>query len=129
MKGISDVIAMLLMLVITIGLVGVAYSYISGVFTSRTAVILTVDPALSFCNSTHITVGLRNDGTAPSGSVTIVIYDPIGKSASDKIGSVPPGSTNSTSISRSGLSAEAGYYRVVASTSGASTNGMIYCSS
>lgn len=37
MKGISTVIATLLMLLITIALSGLAYMYISGVFTAKTA--------------------------------------------------------------------------------------------
>ncbi len=36
MKGISPVIATLLLLVITLGLIGMAYGYISGIFTAKT---------------------------------------------------------------------------------------------
>jgi flagellin-like protein len=65
MKGISTVVATLLMLIITIALAGLAYSYISGIFTARTAVVLAI--AGADCNPTtnNITVTLRNDGTSP----------------------------------------------------------------
>ena len=131
MKGISDVIAMLLMLVVTIGLVGLAYSYISGVFTARTAVVLSIVSEASFCNSTAITVAVRNDGTSPSGAVTLSITAPNGANACSNpanptITSIPPGGQQTTSCSRvSGQGA--GYYRVVASTAGSTAQGLIYC--
>ena len=64
-KGISTVVATLLMLIITIALAGLAYSYISGIFTARTAVVLSI--AGADCNPTTnaIIVTLRNDGTSP----------------------------------------------------------------
>ena len=58
-KGISSVIATLLMLVITISLVGFAYTYISGTLTSKTSTAFSVVDALNDM------VILRNDGTDP----------------------------------------------------------------
>jgi len=131
MRGISDVIAMLLMLVITIGLVGLAYSYISGVFTARTAVVLTVVPEASSCTSNTITVAVRNDGTTTSGRVTLKITDPNGNNActSDpSIDYISPGSQETAICTRASTQV-AGYYRIVASTSGSTAQGMIYCAS
>jgi FlaG/FlaF family flagellin (archaellin) len=67
MKGISTVIATLLMLVITLGLIGIAYGYITGIFGARMAVILVIDEATTRCAPATgvITIGLRNDGTNP----------------------------------------------------------------
>ncbi len=59
MKGISDIIAMLLMLVITIAIAGLAYGFISGAFTARTRAISLSD---SFCVGTTGTAIVRNDG-------------------------------------------------------------------
>jgi FlaG/FlaF family flagellin (archaellin) len=132
MKGISDVIAMLLMLVVTIGLVGLAYSYITGVFTSRTSVVLSIDAANSYCNSTHLIVAVRNDGTTPSGNVTVVAYNATGTSSSctSPISSIGAGTFNTCSIQRGANTISgSGYYRVIASTSGSTAQGMIYCSS
>jgi FlaG/FlaF family flagellin (archaellin) len=125
MKGISDVIAMLLMLVITIGLVGLAYSYISGVFTARTAVILEIEPGSTFCiNTTHAQVGVRNSGTSTSGTITIQIFNTTGASTSQQIPPLSSGQLNATIMSRpSGI----GYLRVVVSTTGASASGSLYC--
>jgi len=129
MKGISDVIAMLLMLVITIGLVGLAYSYISGVFTARTAVVLNIDAMTSFCNSSHIVVNVRNDGTTRSGTVTVSAYKPDGTASSScTIPAIDPGTLNSCSISRGTTLVGTGYYRVTANTAGSSAMPVtIYC--
>jgi flagellin-like protein len=63
MKGISAVIATILMLMITIALAGVAYMYISGIFTAKTGVVIEFDATATKCSSTAITVYLRNTGT------------------------------------------------------------------
>ena len=130
MKGISDVIAMLLMLVITIGLVGLAYSYITGIFMSRTGVVLNIDTQNSYCDSYNLVIAVRNDGTMASGQVNVVVRDPSGNiKTTCSIQSVPAGSYSSCpTISRSpaGITSS-GYYRITASTSGASTSGVIYC--
>jgi FlaG/FlaF family flagellin (archaellin) len=60
-KGISTIIATIMLVVITIGLISTAYLYFSS--------IVTVGPVLSiasaYCNTTkHISVTLRNDGTS-----------------------------------------------------------------
>jgi len=75
MKGVSDIIATILMLIITIGLAGTAYVYISGIMTARTAITLSVqavtctgsDPGDSF------TVVVLNDGTTDVAAGTISI--------------------------------------------------------
>ncbi|HLC39619.1 MAG TPA: archaellin/type IV pilin N-terminal domain-containing protein [archaeon] len=61
LKGISAVIATILMLVITIALAGTAYLYISGIFTTQTQGIEVID---NFCSATGvITMTIRNIGT------------------------------------------------------------------
>ncbi|MEM7821374.1 MAG: archaellin/type IV pilin N-terminal domain-containing protein [Candidatus Aenigmatarchaeota archaeon] len=71
-KGVSAVIATILMLVITIALAGMAYMYISGVFTGATQGIEIVD---SYCTGGIVTIMIRNIGTSDisfvSGSCTI----------------------------------------------------------
>jgi FlaG/FlaF family flagellin (archaellin) len=132
MKGISDVIAMLLMLVITIGLVGVSYSYITGVFTARTAVVLSIDAGASSCTSSQIVVAVRNDGTSASGPVQITISKPDNQPACttitpNPIPSINPGVYQTATCTRSGTGS--GYYKVFATTDGSSAQGIIYCAS
>ncbi|MBI4009933.1 MAG: hypothetical protein HY361_01935 [Candidatus Aenigmarchaeota archaeon] len=57
-KAISSIIGTLLMLIITIALVGFSYSYISGVFTTKTAEVFYV------VDSLNDTVTISNSGTA-----------------------------------------------------------------
>ena len=60
MKGISEVIATLIMLLIVMALAGMAYMYISGVFTTQTQGIEVVD---SWCSGGNVTIKIRNIGT------------------------------------------------------------------
>ncbi|MBI4010537.1 MAG: LamG domain-containing protein [Candidatus Aenigmarchaeota archaeon] len=57
-KAISSIIGTLLMLIITIGLFGFSYSYISGVFTSKTS------ETFSVVDSLNDTITISNDGTS-----------------------------------------------------------------
>ncbi|MEM5836313.1 MAG: hypothetical protein QXY24_01655 [Candidatus Aenigmatarchaeota archaeon] len=101
MKGISTVIATLLMLMITIGLAGMAYMYIRGVFTGITSKTITIvdvgcvpgnsyyvvvknlDSSLNITPSTELIV--RVDNTV----VTTITWNPT---------SIPPGGISSGTI-------------------------------
>ena len=77
MKGVSAIIATILMLVITIGLAGTAYVYISGMLTGKTAQTISI---LDY-SCTHPAGGVRgmtlvisNDGTADIANLGVSIY-------------------------------------------------------
>ncbi len=127
MKGISPVIATLLMLVITIGLAGLAYTYISGVFTAKTAVMLTIDGTASYCDANYIHVFVRNDGTSISENVTVRAYFSNGTQiGSDVTGPrIKPGEMGEVRVNRTFN--EADYIRVVAMVRGTSVAGTVYC--
>jgi len=72
MKGISAVIATLLLLVITLGLVGLAYGYISGIFTRATMTLSVI--ATPDCAAGTATVRIRNDDTSRSISAVSQIF-------------------------------------------------------
>lgn len=63
MKGVSAVIATILMLMITIALAALAYTYISGAFTQATGVVVQIDATATTCSGSAITVYVRNSGT------------------------------------------------------------------
>ena len=65
-KGVSAVIATILMLMITIAMAGLAYGFISGAFTSKTGVVIEIDASSTTCTGTTITVYVRNTGTLPT---------------------------------------------------------------
>jgi flagellin-like protein len=61
-KGISTIIAVILMLIITIALAGTAYVYISGLITARTAQTISSD---ADCVDGRIVLVVYNQGTHP----------------------------------------------------------------
>jgi len=63
MKGVSTIIATILMLVIVISMSAFAFTYMTGIFTRETAVVLSVDDMTS-CSGTSITVMIDNSGTS-----------------------------------------------------------------
>lgn len=92
MKGISAVIATILMLMITIGLAGMAYTYISGVFTAKTGKI--VEISYTECVGTTVTLGIRNDGTTDMNLNELTIT--IGGTSCSASGGFPAGKINIT---------------------------------
>jgi flagellin-like protein len=62
MKGVSDIIATILMLVIVISMAAFAFTYMSGIFSRETSVVLSVDQS-SYCNGISMTVLVQNSGT------------------------------------------------------------------
>jgi FlaG/FlaF family flagellin (archaellin) len=63
MKGISTIIATILMVVITIGLISVAYLYMSGLITGSTAQNIALMDAYCDAGTNTINMLIRNDGT------------------------------------------------------------------
>ena len=130
MKGISTVVATLLMLIITIALAGLAYSYISGIFTARTAVVLAIDKADCDPTTNAITVALRNDGTSPINLNAITL------SGTKADGSAIPSTTCAASgtLSAGGtvtcsntLTGSDGTNTIKASGGGSTATGTVYC--
>jgi flagellin-like protein len=122
MKGISPIIATILMLMITIALAGTAYMYISGVFTGRTAVVLSVSSA--DCNSTHVNVYVKNDGTLNSSAVTVSV-DGSGTGTCN-IPLIVSGGVGNCAATRP--ASFAGYHTVRATpTTGSPATGTTYC--
>jgi len=86
LKGISAVIATILMLVITIALAGTTYLYFTGIFTTQTQGIEITD---AFCDSSgSVTIAIRNLGTSSITSMTCLRTSP-------SSGSCNPGFTGS----------------------------------
>lgn len=74
MKGISTVIATLLMLVITISLLGIAYGYITGLFKSQIlGPQVEVDDTRTSCSGTTITVYIKNIGAEASNTDQVTL--------------------------------------------------------
>jgi FlaG/FlaF family flagellin (archaellin) len=63
MKGISTIIATIIMVVITIGLISVAYLYMSGLITGATAQNIALLDAYCDAATNNIFALIKNDGT------------------------------------------------------------------
>ena len=60
-KGITPIISIIVLLLITVALAGVAWTYLSGFLTTQMATI-TVPPNGAFCNGTALKVIITNTG-------------------------------------------------------------------
>ena len=93
-----------------------------------TNVILSLDTA-TMCNSNNFYFYVRNDGTSPSGRVTINATDPTSRNAllgSCEIDNIPPGGMSGITCAR--VSDEpAGSYNVTLSTSSTVVHSLTYC--
>ena len=87
MKGVSTVIAVLLMLIITIALVALAWGFISGTFSSSTV------EAFSVGESFEDTVRVTNEGTETIESFSPFIVDgnPFPYTIQTATGTIEPG--------------------------------------
>jgi flagellin-like protein len=133
MKGISAVIATILMLMITIALAGTAYLYITGVFTSRTGVVLSVEQATSCAVSNgNITVWIRNDGTGVASVSSVTITNSSGNPSGANCYGVPGLLINAGGSASTACSARccgSGLYAITVSGGSSSAQGSIYCAS
>ncbi|MFH0890371.1 MAG: hypothetical protein V1836_04525, partial [Candidatus Aenigmatarchaeota archaeon] len=64
MKGITPVISLIMLMLVTVGIVGVSYTWFSGLMASNTEKIITIPPGGAQCYNSKINVMIRNSGTA-----------------------------------------------------------------
>ena len=96
MKGVSPIIAIILIIVITLGLAGVAQVYIRGIFAARSAVIELID---SYCENGNGAAVIRNSGITTISSGSIVVIKTTGDVCTNELNDtdfaadLPPGGT------------------------------------
>jgi len=134
MKGISAIIATILMLLITVALAGTAYLFITGTFNRYTSVVLSVNGQQTNCQSSggSLNVYVDNNGQNPAGAVTIDITYPNGTTFTNvcSIASIPAGGTNNTACVRGlGGNSGTGLYLIAVHGGGSSANGPVSCNS
>jgi len=133
MKGVSAVIATILMLMITIAMAGVAYMYISGIFTAKTGVVIEIDESATSCGAANaITVWVRNTGTIKTDTGTVKLSGT--RSDGVSITQVACGGTTALNAGGSSVACTAtltgtqGNNRIVVSGSSNTITGTVYCS-
>lgn len=124
MKGISSIIATILILVITLGIAGVVWGFMSGFFTARTAVQLIITDA-ECTASEGITAWVTNDGSQEATGVTVELSSNPASNCAPNGGTIDSAATESCTLS--GGSPGTGYHQIRASGSGSRSSGSVYC--
>jgi len=130
MKGISSIIASILLLIITIGLAGTAYLFISGMLTgsiSKTINVLDISCIPVGPNQNKITIILSNVGTMNiSDSELIVMVDGANRSPDFDFtpSPIPP---HSSAVNTSGSNYTSGVRTVVVASPSNSVRTTVWC--
>jgi len=99
-KGVSAVIATILLLMITIGLAGTAYVYMSGMVGARTSKTISVLDAS--CTSDIITLVISNDGTddidGSNGGDIKIFVENVENTTFPTMGTIAPHTTTVTNV-------------------------------
>jgi len=92
MKGITPVIALVMLMLITVGMVGIAYAWFSGLLITQTEKGISIPPGGAFCSGSKISVLIQNNGATSTLSETDVIIAQIdGTDATKSALSLAPG--------------------------------------
>ena len=75
MKAITPVIALVMLLLITVGIVGVSYAWIGGLITASTAKMISIPPGGAYCDNGGIRVYVVNNGDGTITSSDIIVAD------------------------------------------------------
>lgn len=128
MKGISEIIATILMLMITLAISGTAYIFISGAFTQQTQGLEVVDAFCQDGSPDVVNLIMRNLGTSAISTNGVTVtqtsppdddgVDPPGPAAPDKrwvgdITSIAPGTSGTIIDACEGSSPRTCVYRVL----------------
>jgi FlaG/FlaF family flagellin (archaellin) len=103
MKGISTIIATIIMVVITIGLISVAYLYMSGLITSRTTQNIQLADAFCRASDKHLIVLVKNIGTNSIPTLSYVLRGSSSVATCNPALPLPAGSTTSCDITTAGV--------------------------
>lgn len=125
MKGISAIVATILMLLITISLAGVAYMYITGVFTSSVQGIEIID---SYCSNNVVSIIIKNTGTSNVTSLVCTQTAPAGDTCSlaPSPFAIQPGAMQTFTDTCTGSGGRSCLYRIVP-PSGRSVEASAFC--
>ncbi len=61
-KGITPVIALVMLMLITVGMVGIAYTWFSGLLTTQTEKGISIPPGGAYCTGGKVSVLVQNNG-------------------------------------------------------------------
>jgi hypothetical protein len=112
-----------------LGVEGLFYVYINGIFGARAGVVLSMDSAATFCRNHTISITMRNDGLRDAENVLIdVTYPNTGRTVSNAcmVATICYGlSANATCLSSSAN--VSGLYTMTVHGGGSTLMGTVYC--
>ena len=89
-KGITPIISIIVLLLITIALAGVAWVYLSGMLGAHIETSFTIPPGAAYCTSGTITVVVTNTGTTTLATADFIVANIDGGAASTNAISLAP---------------------------------------
>ena len=93
MKGITPVIALVMLMLITVGMVGIAYAWFSGLLVTQTEKGISIPPGGAFCAGGKVSVLIQNNGaTSILTDADIIISQVDGADATKETVAIAPGS-------------------------------------
>ena len=125
MKGISAVIATLLLLVITIGLAMTVYFYVNNMASRQTAKVVDVQPYCTLQGTTYIiTLVITNIGTDPivTGDLKYILNS--GAANNINLGATPLNPRSTTTVN---INAQQGANTLILITPSGSTRLSVFC--
>ncbi len=124
-KGVSGIIATILLVMIVIGLIGVAYLFFSGMISGKTEKSISLADA--YCNSTHITIVLSNEGTSDLVDADItVLIDNVVKSTFYDFGTIETRETG-TAVSSDPTELSSGQHTLLVTSPSNSVRQVVTC--
>lgn len=92
MKGITPVIALVMLMLITVGMVGIAYSWFSGLLATQTEKGISIPPGGSYCAGGKVNILIQNNGaTSNLADTDIIIAQVDGTDATKSSLNLAPG--------------------------------------
>lgn len=130
MKGITPIISIIILLLITIALAATAYTYMSGFMFGQMSV-MSIPNKGAFCSGGQVTIIIRNDqleGNLTDEDITLLQIDGVDIPAGDIADvTIKPGQMT-TLVSNSG-SYDAGYHEIRIGTGTQILRQQVYCPS
>jgi FlaG/FlaF family flagellin (archaellin) len=121
-KGISTIIATIMLVVITIGLISTAYLY----FTSIVSVGPVLSIASAYCSGTSITLTLKNDGTAQVNTTSLTWL--LNSNSQGTLSTCSPQMLNATSTSTCTVTGASGVNNIMVIGPKNQAGGPVTCS-
>ena len=126
-KGITPIISIIVLLVITIALAGAAWSFLQGYLFSQIQKTFTVTQGAAYCTNGVITVQVLNTGQSQLVSADFGIHSIDGGNVAVSSVTIPPGEARTLISTNCGGSCTSGSHTIDIGTSSTVVHPVVYC--